>query len=186
MPPRLFFQGQIFQNRNRDLSSEIKCSESKSETKFSKTETETFFLIPNFLLPKPKPSKNLAKVSRPKPRLFIETKFSEPETDTFYLRPNSPKPKPSKNWQKSQNREVLKPKCQSLQPSTAQYSPIQPNRDQYNLVQSRTAQYSLVLPRRAYYSPFQNRAAHYCLILYSSESNACSVSSDLSNFKNFH
>ena len=50
--PRLFFQDQILQNRNRDFF---------SETKFSDTETETF--------------KKLAKVS--KPRIF--------ETETFLL-----------------------------------------------------------------------------------------------------
>ena len=48
--------------------------------------------------------------------LFSNTKFSETETETFFLRPNSlkPNPKPSKNRQKSRNREVPKPKCQSL------------------------------------------------------------------------
>ena len=47
---------------------------------------------------------------------FCETKFSETDTETFFPIPNFPKPKPipSKNWQKFRNREVSKPKCQSL------------------------------------------------------------------------
>ena len=42
--------------------------------------------------------------------------FFETETETFFPKPNFliPKPKPSKNWQKFRNREVSKPKCQSL------------------------------------------------------------------------
>ena len=48
--------------------------------------------------------------------LFSDTKFSETDTETFFPIPNFPKPKPipSKNWQESRNREVSKPKCQSL------------------------------------------------------------------------
>ena len=47
---------------------------------------------------------------------FPRPNFSETETDTFLPRPNfpKPKPKPSKIWQKFRNREVSKPKCQSL------------------------------------------------------------------------
>ena len=45
---------------------------------------------------------------------FSETKFSETETKTFFPKPNFPEPKPSKIWQKFRNREVSKPKCQSL------------------------------------------------------------------------
>ena len=96
-----------------------------SENKFSGTEAETFFRDQIF--------------PKPKPRLFFRTKFSETETETFFIdqifwnrnryfffmtkfletetffpRPNFPKPKPSKNWQKFRNREVSKPKCQSL------------------------------------------------------------------------
>ena len=93
----------------------------------TKTDTETFFPIPNF--PKPKPrlfSKTKFFRNRdffqkpnflkPKPRLFPRPNFSETKTETFFPRPNFPKPKlkPSKNWQKFQNREVSKPKCQSL------------------------------------------------------------------------
>ena len=68
----------------------------------TETDTETFFPIPNF----PKPI----------PRLFSDTKFSETDTETFFPIPNFPKPKPipSKNWHKFRNREVSKPKCQSL------------------------------------------------------------------------
>merc|ERR1712034_69422 len=51
--PRLFFRYQIFRNRYRDFF---------SETKFSETETETFFPIPSF----PKPI----------PRLFFRKKVS--------------------------------------------------------------------------------------------------------------
>ena len=81
------------------------------KTKFS--ETETFFQDQIFpkrsLFPKP-------NFPKPKPRLFSETKFFETKTETFFPRPNFPKPKlkPSKNWQKFWNREVSKPKCQSL------------------------------------------------------------------------
>ena len=86
----------------------------------TKTDTETFFTIPNF----------------PKPRLFSDTKFSETETffryeifpkpklilffrDQIFRYRNrdffpKPKPKPSNIWQKFRNREVSKPKCQSL------------------------------------------------------------------------
>ena len=42
--------------------------------------------------------------------------FFETESETFFPKPNfpKPKPKPSKIWQKFRNREVSKPKCQSL------------------------------------------------------------------------
>ena len=42
--------------------------------------------------------------------------LTETDTETFFPIPNFPKPKPipSKNWQKFRNREVSKPKCQSL------------------------------------------------------------------------
>ena len=42
--------------------------------------------------------------------------FFETETETFFTKPNflKPKPKPSKIWKKFRNREVSKPKCQSL------------------------------------------------------------------------
>merc|ERR1719470_473069 len=47
---------------------------------------------------------------------FSDTKFSETDTETFFPIPNFPKPIPipSKNCQKFRNREVSKPKCQSL------------------------------------------------------------------------
>ena len=47
---------------------------------------------------------------------FFRPNFFETETETFFPKPNfpNPKPKPSKIWQKFQNREVSKPKCQSL------------------------------------------------------------------------
>ena len=75
---------------------------------------------------------------KPRPRLFSETnffrnrdffsetKFSETETETFFLKPNFPipKPKPSKNWQKYRNREVSKPKCQSLVNRRTPYNPV--------------------------------------------------------------
>ena len=45
---------------------------------------------------------------------FSETKFFRNQNRDFFLKPNFPKPKPSKIWQKFRNREVSKPKCQSL------------------------------------------------------------------------
>ena len=45
---------------------------------------------------------------------FPRPNFFETETETFFPKPNFPKPKPSKIWQKFRNREVSKPKCQSL------------------------------------------------------------------------
>ena len=47
---------------------------------------------------------------------FPRPNFFETETETFFPKPNfpKPKPKPSKIWQKFRNREVSKPKCQSL------------------------------------------------------------------------
>ena len=50
----------------------------------------------------------------PKPRLFSETKFFRNQNRDFFPKPNFPKPKPSNIWQKFRNREVSKPKCQSL------------------------------------------------------------------------
>ena len=85
-----------------------------SETKFSETETETFFRDQFFSKPKPRlffPKPNLQK---PKLRLFSKTKFFRNRTETFFPKPNFPKPKPSKIGQKFRNREVSKPKCQSL------------------------------------------------------------------------
>ena len=68
-------------------------------TKFSKTETETFFRD---------------QIFRNWSRDFFWGQFFLIRNWDFFPRPNSPKPKPSKNWQKSRNREVLKPKCQSV------------------------------------------------------------------------
>ena len=48
-----------------------------SETKFSKSKIDTFFLRPIF----------------PKPQLFSETKFCETKTETFFPGPNFLKPK---------------------------------------------------------------------------------------------
>merc|ERR1711973_839826 len=47
---------------------------------------------------------------------FPRPNFFETETETSFPKPNfpKPKPKPSKIWQKFRNREVSKPKCQSL------------------------------------------------------------------------
>ena len=47
---------------------------------------------------------------------FPRPNFFETETETLFPKPNfpKPKPKPSKIWQKFRNREVSKPKCQSL------------------------------------------------------------------------
>ena len=46
----------------------------------------------------------------------MSTRRRKPVSCDYFPRPNSlkSKPKPSKNWQKSRNREVSKPKCQSL------------------------------------------------------------------------
>ena len=81
--------------------------------------TSTVLVIWIFSFPRP---------NFPKPRLFSETKFFRnrdffSETNffrnrnrDFFPKPNfpKPKPKPSKIWQKFRNREVSKPKCQSL------------------------------------------------------------------------
>ena len=91
--PRLFSETKFFRNRNRDFF---------SETKFSKTETETFFRD---------------QIFRNRDRDFFRDQiFLETETETLFPKPNfpKPKPKPSKIWQKFRNREVSKPKCQSL------------------------------------------------------------------------
>ena len=52
----------------------------ESDTKFSETDTETFFRYQIF--------------PKPKPILFSETKNSETETETSFPIPNFPKPKP--------------------------------------------------------------------------------------------
>ena len=59
--PRFFFRYQIFRNQNQNFF---------SKTKFSETETDTFY-----------PRQNSPK---PKPILFSETKFSETKTETFF------------------------------------------------------------------------------------------------------
>ena len=121
--PRLFFRYQIFRNRYRDFF---------SDTKFSETETETFFR--DQIFPKPilffrdQISQNRNQDFFPRPN-FSETKnktffprpnFSKPKPRLFFPKPNFPKPKPSKIWQKFRNREVSKPKCQSLVLSCSQ------------------------------------------------------------------
>ena len=60
----------------------------------TKTDTKTFFPIPNF--PKPKPILFFRDQIFPnRNRYFVfETKFCDTETDTFFWRPNFPKPKP--------------------------------------------------------------------------------------------
>ena len=47
---------------------------------------------------------------------FSETKFSDTNTETFFSRPNFPIPIPRllKNWQKSRDREVSRPRCHTL------------------------------------------------------------------------
>ena len=58
-------------------------------------------------------------IDAPLDSLNDDTKIlTETDTETFFPIPNFPKPKPipSKNWQKFRNREVSKPKCQSLPP----------------------------------------------------------------------
>ena len=109
-----------------------------SETKFSKTETETYFRDQIFLKPKPILFFRNQIFRNRNRDFFPRLNFSETETDTFLLRPNfpkpkprlssetnffwnrhrdffpKPKPKPSKIWQKFWNREVSKLKCQSL------------------------------------------------------------------------
>ena len=65
---------------------------------------------------------------KPKPRLFSQNQnrdffprpnFSKPKPRLFFRNQIFPKPKPSKIWQKFRNREVSKPKCQSLPTSYA-------------------------------------------------------------------
>ena len=75
-----------------------------SETKFS--ETETCFRDQIFPIPKPR-----LFFPKPKPILFPKTKFFRYRNRDFFPKP---KPKPSNIWQKFRNREVSKPKCQSL------------------------------------------------------------------------
>ena len=60
--PRLFIRDKFFRYQYRDFF---------SETKFSETDTETFFPRPNFPIPIP--------------RLFSETKFSDTDTETFFF-----------------------------------------------------------------------------------------------------
>ena len=82
------FRDQIFRNRDRDFL---------PRPNFFETETETFFRNQIF--------RNRDRDFFPRPN-FLET-----ETETFFPKP---KPKPSKIGQKFRNREVSKPKCQSL------------------------------------------------------------------------
>ena len=98
------FQIQVFRSQNHDFFSRPNFPKQNlfSETKFSETETETFFWH---------------QLLRNRNRdFFSETKFSETKTETFFrnqiLRDRNRNP--SKNWQKSRNREVSKPKCQFL------------------------------------------------------------------------
>ena len=85
----------------------------------TKTDTETFFQ--DQIFPKPKPIlffrdqifRNrdffpTPNIPKPRPNFF------ETETETFLPKQNFAKPKPSKKWQKFRNREVSKPKSQSL------------------------------------------------------------------------
>ena len=71
--PRLFSDTKFFRNRNRYFF---------SETKNSETETETSFPIPNF--------------PKPKPILFSDTKFFETETEIIknLAKVSRPRPKP--------------------------------------------------------------------------------------------
>ena len=62
---------QIFRNRNQNFV---------SETKFSETETDTFFPRPNF--------------PKPKPRLFSETIFFETDTETLQKLAKVSRPRP--------------------------------------------------------------------------------------------
>ena len=64
------------------------------DTKFSKTETETFFRDQISLKPKPILFFRDQKFWNRNRDFFSDTKFSETETDTFLPRPNFPKPKP--------------------------------------------------------------------------------------------
>ena len=67
--------------------------------------TSTVLVIWIFSFPRP----NFPKL---RPGLFSETKFFWNRNRDFFPKPNFPKP--SKIWQKFRNREVSKPKCQSL------------------------------------------------------------------------
>merc|ERR1719470_288169 len=80
-----FNKYQIFRNRYRDFF---------SDTKFSETDTETSFPIPNF--PKPKPRLFFRyQIFRNRYRdFFSDTKFSETETDTLKKLAKVSKPKP--------------------------------------------------------------------------------------------
>ena len=95
------FPRQIFRNRNRDFFPRPNFSETKTfffRNQIFQNRIKTFFQDQIF------PNRNqyfFLRPNFPKPRLFFQ-------------RPNFPKPKPSKNWQKFRNREVSKPKCQSL------------------------------------------------------------------------
>ena len=75
----------------------------------------TFFLRPNIPIPIPRlfPRPNFLILI---PRIFSETKFSDTDTKTFFPRPNFPIPIPRllKNWQKSRDWEVSRPRCHTL------------------------------------------------------------------------
>ena len=77
----------------------------------TETNTETCFPILNF--PKPiffsRPNS-----PKPKPLFLLRDQIFRNQNRDFFPIPNSPKPKPSKHWQKFRNREVSKPKRQSL------------------------------------------------------------------------
>ena len=65
-----------------------------SETKFSETNTETFFPRPNFPIPRPRLFFR-DQIFRYRYRdFFSETKFFDTETETFFPRPNFPIPIP--------------------------------------------------------------------------------------------
>ena len=74
------------------------------------TSLRALFLLFGFFLFRDQIFRNRNRDFFPRPNFF------ETETETFYPKPNflKPKLKPSKNWQKFRNREVSKPKCQSL------------------------------------------------------------------------
>ena len=72
------------------------------------TSLRALFLLFGFFLFRDQIFRNRDRDFFPRPNFF------ETETETFFPKPNFPKPKPSKIWQKFRNREVSKPKCQSL------------------------------------------------------------------------
>ena len=95
----VLLQDEIFRNQTRDQI--FWNQDFLSETKFSKTETDTFFRDQIFwncyrdFFPRP----NFPKL---KPKLFSNRKFFGTDTKTL------------KKWQKSQIREFSKPKCHTL------------------------------------------------------------------------